>query len=72
MAEFGPHDSNRDEGLALTLFAGGLATWVAGLAYASPVLQVILVIVGVAMNIGSVVVFHRAKVAGDVAREAAS
>lgn len=68
MAEYGPHDSNSQEGLAITLFAGGLAIWVAALAYATPVLQVILVIVGVAMHAASLVVFRRAKVAGDLAR----
>ena len=71
MAEFGPHDSTREEGFGVLLFAGGLAMWVAGLAYASPVLQVILVIAGVAMNIASLVIFHQAKVAGDAARKAA-
>lgn len=72
MAEYGPHDSNRQEGLGLTLFIGGLATWIAALAYASPVLQVILVILGVAMDLVAVVVFRRAKVAGDLARRADS
>jgi ABC-type multidrug transport system permease subunit len=72
VAEYGPPESNRKEGLALTLFAGGLATWVAALAYASPILQVILVIVGVAMNIESIVLFRQAKVEGDAARKAAS
>lgn len=67
-ADYGPHDSNRREGQALTLFAAGLVIWVAGLAYAAPVLQVITVIVGVAMDLGSVFVFHQAKVAGDAER----
>lgn len=70
MAEYGPPESNRAEGLALLLFSGGLATWVAALAYASPVLQVFLVVVGVTMDLGAAVVFRQAKVAGDVARAA--
>lgn len=70
MAEYGPRESNRSEGLALLLLAGGLPMWVAALAYASPVLQVFLVVIGAAMNLGAAVIFRQAKVAGDLVRGA--
>lgn len=72
MAEYGPPDSNRTEGLALTLFAGGLTTWVGALAYASPILQGVLVVVGVATNVAGILFFRKAKVEGDRARRMAS
>ncbi len=67
-ADYGPHDSNRTEGRAVTLFASGLVLWVAGLAYAAPLLQVITVILGVALDLAAVYLFYQAKVAGDAER----
>jgi hypothetical protein len=67
-ADYGPHDSNRTEGQALTLFVSGLVLWVAGLAYAAPLLQVITVILGVALDLAAVYMFYQAKVAGDAER----
>jgi hypothetical protein len=71
VADYGPHDSNRTEGIGLTMFIGGLVIWVAALAYAAPVLQVIMVIVGVALDLGGLFVLHQAKVAGNAERKKA-
>lgn len=65
MASYGPHDSNRTEGIAMTLFVLGLVLWVGGLAYAAPGLQVILVIVGAAGDVGAMALLCMAKIAGE-------
>lgn len=70
MADYGPPESNRSEGLALLLLVAGLAIWVGGFAYAASALQVILAAVGIALDLGSVYVFYQAKVAGDAERAA--
>jgi hypothetical protein len=70
VAEYGPPESNRSEGFALLLLVSGLAMWVGGFAYAASVLQVILAAVGIALDLGALVVFYKAKVAGDAERAA--
>ena len=51
MAHFGPAESVSKEGVALTLFVAGLCMWVAGFAYADMPLQLILAILGFALDI---------------------
>jgi hypothetical protein len=68
LADYGPPESNSKEGLAILCFYAGLTLWVAGLAYAAPVLQVILVVVGVALQLYSLFLLMQAKRAAAAAR----
>lgn len=68
MAHYGPPESNRSEALGITALIAGLVLWVAGLAYAAPSLQVVLVIVGVGLDLLAGVILFAARRAGDAAR----
>jgi len=50
VADYGPAESVGKEGVGIALFVIGLCMWVAGFAYADPVLQVILTVLGFALD----------------------
>jgi hypothetical protein len=61
VADYGPAESVRKEGWALTLFVVGLCMWVAGFAYADPALQAVLAVLGFALDIWAFVILAKAK-----------
>ena len=58
---YGAKESNSKEGMGLALFIAGLVLWVAGWAYWGGIVQVILIIVGIAAFIGGFWVLKMAR-----------
>ena len=56
----------------MIMFVAGLVIWVGGLAYAASGLKVVLMIVGIALDLGAMFVLYRAKAAGDAVRQGES
>ena len=61
MADYGPAESVGKEGWAITFFVAGLCMWVAGFAYADPALQVVLAVLGFALDALALGILWRAK-----------
>jgi hypothetical protein len=64
MRTYGAPESNGYEGVALVALYGGPSLIVAGWAYATDVLQVVLVIAGIAVLAGSVFFMIRSRSVG--------
>jgi hypothetical protein len=50
VADYGPAESVGKEGWGILLFVAGLCMWVAGFAYADPVLQAVLAVLGFGLD----------------------
>jgi len=48
--DYGPAESVGKEGVGIALFVIGLCMWVAGFAYADPVLQAVLAVLGFGLD----------------------
>ncbi len=61
MADYGPAESVGKEGWGILLFVAGLCMWVGGFAYADPILQAVLAVLGFGLDIAAFAILWRAK-----------